>query len=153
MIDFDLNNFLADYKPKKMDLSCYQKCDKLKKYIYLNNQIDNLIPFKTYIKYIKYDDAFKNNKYDTHIKSGGILLAGGVYRDKFIKKMDNTKWTHLMLKYDPSKVINEDGNLVDGRLTNPIIFVIKIANNYVFYRKFENDQRIKFENLIIELIK
>ena len=159
MADFDLKKFLSTYKPKKLDLSCYQNCDKLKKYTWLDNQIDKLIPQETYVKYIKTADAFKDKKYETHIKAGGILLAGGIYQDKFVKKIDSRKWTHLMLKYDPDKVRDKNGNLVDARLIDPIIFVIKLNNNYVFYRNFErkikynDDKRNRFEDIFVELVK
>lgn len=153
MTDFNLDDFLANYKPKKLDLSYYLKCPKLKNYTFMDNNIDALVPLKTYVKYVKIDEENTDKKYNTHIKSGGILLAGGIYRDKFIKRTNNKTWTHLMLKYDPSKITDDNGNIVDGRLDEPIIFTIKIASNYIFYKKFGNDKRDQMKNLMVELVK
>jgi hypothetical protein len=148
MIDFNLKEFLKNYKPKKIenDLLPYIKCNKLKSYILLTHQTKQaVIPQNTYIKYIKINDAFKDNNYADHIKCGGILLAGGkINKGKFSAIKDNMKWTHLMLKLQSSDKDFEENNIGE------YIFIIKIIDYYIFYRIFNTND---FRNTIIELKK
>ena len=140
MTDFDLEKFLKNYKSKKLDFGPYLRCKKLKNYHQLkNSDRDKLIPGKTYVKYVKIGDAFKDNNYNDHIKCGGILIFGGIYvRDKFRETDDYDKWTHLMIKFDPSPKINND-NKIERSLDDPLIFVIKLTNCYVFYKFCGNE--------------
>lgn len=92
MADFDLYNFLSNYKPKKNDLLPYLKCSKLKNYHVLKKNSD-LILHKTYVKYIKECDPFQDKKLNDHIKSGGILIAGGTFEKNFKKSEDHKKWS------------------------------------------------------------
>lgn len=59
--------------------------------------------------------------------------------------------THLMLKYDPSPMEDQDGNMLEKIESRT--FIIKISNNYIFYRQFTNDLRKFFENMRVELIR
>lgn len=59
MTDFDLDKFLKNYKPKKLDLTLYLKYNKLKGYRLLHNKdIDKLVPNRMHINYIRRCDAF-----------------------------------------------------------------------------------------------
>ncbi|MEM0353953.1 MAG: hypothetical protein QXW79_00090 [Thermoplasmata archaeon] len=137
MKEFDLKKFLKNYMPKKLEksLSPYLRSERLKNYKLLGyRDRENLVPQKTYIKYVRLTDAFRDKNYDTHIKAGGILLAGGNYIDGQFKKMnEKNKWTHLLLKL----------NLFDVR-----IYIINISRYYIFYRVFGTNRRDDFEVLL-----
>lgn len=138
MSDFDLESFLKGYKPKKkkMDLSPYTKCDKLKSYTMLTSKnMDDVEEAITYIKYIPVGDALKDKKYSDHIKCGGILLAGGIYDEgKFKAQKDRSMWTHLHLKFVPFPKINRRG--VREYVYEDHAFYIKISNYHLFYKIF-----------------
>lgn len=69
MTEFNLQEFLKGYKPKKVDISPYLKCSKLRSYKIMNNTND-LVLCKTYIKYIKEEDLHRDDKLNEHIKTG-----------------------------------------------------------------------------------
>ena len=59
-----------------------------------------------------------------HIRTGGFLISGGYYKEKwiwqkqkydkkYITSLDQSKWTHLLLKFAPSQMRNEDGELLE----------------------------------------
>ncbi|MEM3062367.1 MAG: hypothetical protein QW303_02305 [Nitrososphaerota archaeon] len=137
MEKFDLKKFLKTYKPKKLEkfLFPYLRSERLRNYRLLGyGDRGNLVPRKTYIKYVKLMDAFQDKNYDSHIRAGGILLAGGTYLDGQFKKLDDKKkWTHLLLKL----------NLFDIR-----IYIINISRCYIFYRVFGTNRRDDFEILL-----
>lgn len=155
-MEFDINDFLKTYQPKKLTqyLSPYLKCDTLKRYNLLEHwNINDLIPQRTYIKYIRIDEAFKDKFYNKHIRAGGILIKGGIMENGiFYKKNNNKLWTHLVLKYDPEPLIDENGVIVRERFNEPKIFIIKISKYYIFYKHFENNKRNYFE-VILEKLK
>jgi hypothetical protein len=131
MSNFNLDNFLANYKPAKLDFSPYLKCDKLKYYKRMTDK-NQLKETHTYIKYIKTSDAFENDDYESHIRNGGLLLSGGCVEDgKLVKTSDNSKWTHLQLKKNLPK--GEDDDEIEYR-----IYWIKIINCHIFYKSINN---------------
>jgi hypothetical protein len=135
---FDLNNFLKNYQPKKINLESYLKCSKLKKYQVLNKKnIFNLVPFRTYIKFIKSEDLFKDENLKDHIRAGGILLAGGTYNEKFIRTKNPKNWTHLLLRYEPKP------DLIDGIeiKKEPRIYYIRINKYHIFFRNYSRNLR------------
>ena len=141
MTDFDLNTFLKNYKPKKLDLTPYLKLDKLKGYQLMdNNDPSNLFPKETYVKYLKRNDAFKDKDLKLHIR-GGILLAGGtIVNNEFVSMDNRSKWTHLLLQFSPfptgvvkskkgfgyEKVYDYDSHT----------FRIKLNDYYIFYKYY-----------------
>lgn len=142
--------FKQNYKPKKLDLTPYLRSPKLKGYQLLTDKT-KLVPMKTYIKYIKPGDVFEGIDWSSHIKAGGILLKGGYYADhQFHQLADPNEWTHLLLKFDPSPMEDEEGNIQE-RLDKPRIFTIKIDNYHVFYKTFSGNMRDFFKNVKIEL--
>lgn len=133
-MDFDLNKFLTGYKPKKLDLTPYTKCSKLKNYHYLTiNKKINLDQTKTYIKYIKLADAFTNKEYSSHIHSGGILLGIGTFINGIYKSTDAIDCSHLMLKSVPFPTIKDNKKIYEY---DSHVFYIKLIDYYVFYRYF-----------------
>lgn len=149
MQTFDLNTFLKSYRPKTLEkeLEPYLRCSRLRKYKLLKkNNLDQLVPAKTYIKYVQIDRSFTNTNYKSHIR-GGLLLEGGIMRGlNFVKINNKENWTHLMLKFDPTPV---DDNSRDDLKR---IFCINISNCYVFYRIF-GDKRTFLSNCVVELVK
>lgn len=147
-MNIDLDNFLSDYKPKnlKKQLSRYLSRKKLKNYSLYENDYDNLILYDTYIRYIYIEQAFQDKKLDKHIKCGGILLKGGIYKKNNFVETEPQDWKYLMLKYDPDNNIKKQHSL-----NNPITYVICISKCYIFYKKIKRKNDY-FKNMIIELV-
>ena len=144
-------NFRKTYEPKKLDLTPYMRSPKLRGYRLLKDKTD-LVLKKTYIKYVKPGDVFDGINWSSHIKAGGILLKGGFYADNQFHQLTNpVEWTHLLLKFDPSPMEDEDGNQYE-RLAEPRIFTIKIDNYHVFYRTFDGGMRNFMQNMQVELM-
>lgn len=160
MTEFDLQEFLRNYKPKVLDFKPYLKCQRLKGYKMVQKDLSVMRPHKTYVKFINMHDIYKNNKYDEHIHTGGILLAGGFFqRGSFQKSDDHELWTHLMLIYDPSVTKNKNGQIKRQRFSDPYVFIIRVSDKYIFYKIFRHDMRDHFrdikydlENMEIELV-
>jgi hypothetical protein len=157
-MEFDINQFLKSYRPKNLTtyLVPYLKCVALKGYHLLEHyNADKLIPRRTYVKYIKIDEAFKDGFYDNHIRPGGILIGGGhIINGMFNKTHNNKLWTHLMLKYDPEPLIDETGKIIRERFDKPKIFLIKMSKYYIFYKHFDvDDKRNYFEVILKKLYK
>lgn len=123
MSDFNLEKFLKNYKPAKLDFGPYLKCEKLKGYEKMKD-LSDIVPTKTYIKHIKTSDAFQDKKYNDHIHYGGLVLAGGIYVDGKFEKTES-KWTHFQMKV---KIPLEDGSFESK------VYVIKIINYYIFFK-------------------
>ena len=150
MSNFDLNTFLKNYKPKNLEntLEPYTKCNKLKNYKFLNRCMKNkLVSQRTYIKYVKINESFKDKHYDEHIYCGGILLDGGTIKDsKFIKSNDNESWTHLRLKYNLTDIVDNKKK----EIVEPRIYIINISKYYIFYKIFnKNTQRDEYEAILV----
>jgi len=128
--NFDLDDFLKNYIPKSSEdaLKLCLKNKKLKGYNILSKKtIKEIIPGKTYIKYIK-----NTANYDVEeLQSGGIFVAGGISQKNGFKHMEKSiDWTHLMLKickYDDNSQNDADA----------YVFVIKISNFHIFYKLFD----------------
>ena len=156
MSNFDLDTFLKNHKPKSLTkyLSPYMNHRKLKNYFLLENDKSELIPTKTYIKYIAIEDASDGKFRSSHIKTGGILIAGGKYSDnKFVESENPLEWKVLKLKFDPSPPLDKKGR---PKKREPIIFCISMSKYYIFYKKFENGLadyfKAKLENIEVELL-
>lgn len=121
----------------------YLRHPRLKNYQLMeNHNKTEMIPNKTYIKYIDIDNVFADHFIGKHIKAGGILIGcGKMMGENFVNKDKPTEWTHLMLKFDPSVIVDRKGNVVRGRL-EVRTFVICMNKNYIFYKNFENDRRL-----------
>ena len=64
MIDFDLDKFFKNYKPKKkISVKPYLRMEKLRNYTLMKNK-EELESTKMYIKYIKDSTVFKDDRYD-----------------------------------------------------------------------------------------
>lgn len=154
--DFDLDNFLKNYKPKedlKTYLAPYMKHKKLINYkLVEKNNRDEILPSKTYIKYIDIDDAKDGEKFrSSHIKSGGFLLGcGKLIGNKFICLDDPKEWKIMKLKFDPSAFVDEKGKV--KKRIDPLVFFINLSKNYVFFRVFQNGMRDMMKNIEIELV-
>ena len=150
-MSFHLDTFLANYVPKTLKswLDPYMKTGRLDDYeLYTKKNINKLCPNKTYIKYIKINQAHSNKNYSSHIKCGGILLAGGYIIDrKFKKSNDKKSWTHLLLKYDPSDMIDDNGKIIQKNF-DPYTYIINMSKVYIFFKLFGYD----IDNLLIELV-
>lgn len=124
-MEFDLDRFLITYKPKDLNqcLKKYLECEKLKGYTVLkHNNIDQLEKGRMWIKYIPIDKSFHNKKYDTHIKSGGILLAGGdLERGIFKSEKNRANWKYLLLRFEDA-------------MGEEVLINISLRKNYVFFR-------------------
>lgn len=131
----DVKNILKNYKPKKVDLTAYTKLKKLKGYKLMNN-IDELYPTETYIKYILMSDVGNSDNIKLHVK-GGILLNGGIFINNKFKKIDDLfKWTHLLLFFAPFPIKEfEKKNIYDYK-QHP--FYLKINTHYIFYKYFNH---------------
>ena len=156
MDDPFVTNFLNNYKSKSLanELEPYLKCKKLQNYILLTqSNKTNLIHQQTYIKFIKIEESFKDKLYSTHIRSGGILLNGGMmHNDKFKKLDDKNKWTHLLLKYDPAPKVNNKGKVIQARI-EPHIYVISLKKCYVFYKIYNTKRNNMLDLLEVILVK
>ena len=140
----DIDKLLENYKPKSLKkyLSKYIYRKKLLNYTLLeDNNYDEIIPSETYIKYIYIDEAYCDKNLDSHIKSGGFFLRGGIYKGNKFIETDKSKWKYLLLKYDPSNNI----------YSNPVTYTICISKCYIFYKKIYR-KRDYLKNIIIELI-
>ena len=130
MQTFDIDTFLKNYEPLRPEniLNNCLKNKKLHGYSILSkNTLSILVPGKTYVKYMKNTE----NGNMTMIKSGGILLSGGVLKKNGLKNIDDqTKWTHLMLK----NVSGTDHNNLDG-----YVYVINIMKYHIFYKLFSSE--------------
>ena len=157
MADSDfVKNFLKTYKPKVLDLTSYLRCPKLKGYRIMKKKSE-LVPLKTYIKYIKLEDANDGFDLSSHIKAGGILLKGGYYsKSKFVNDRNPDRWTHLLLKFDPNPIERYSSDSADDdNIQEPIekrTFSIKISNYHIFYKSFSRGNREFFEKIDIELV-
>jgi len=159
MSDFDLDTFLKNHKPKSLTkfLAPYMNHRKLKGYSLLEN--DNLLditPRKTYIRYIDIDNAVEGEFRSSHIKVGGILLNGGNYNNnKFVKSEDHSAWKFLKLKFDPSRLVDKNNNVVRERKSKE--YVIRMSKYYIFYKNFDNsfrDYLLKhMEKIDVELVE
>ena len=108
-----IKELLKDHKPKdlKETLTDYTKTKQLQEYRLLNRKTrEKLEIHKTYIRYVSYKTAFKDENYSKHIKPGGFLVGGGYYdrsltgkAGKYIRSNDTSKWTHIILMYKPNK--------------------------------------------------
>lgn len=113
---FDLDEFLANYKPKKVDITKYLNTRKLRRYREMTDIYD-LIPKRTYVKYIICGDAFSTKDYESHVRCGGFLINGLVFVEKsrkFSTSDDNGEWTHLLIKWEPVKQYDHNGNIYDS---------------------------------------
>lgn len=145
MSNFNLKKFLSTYKPKTIDsfIDKYLQSDKLKGYSFYDGSVE-LIQQKTYIKYVKICEVGENILFDK-IKSGGILLAGGISPQGFFNSTSDYKtWTHLLLKYRRS------GSAGKKDLTENI-YQINIKKNYIFYCFTENHNDL-LKQMFIELL-
>lgn len=140
----DLDKILKNYKPKDLNviLKPYLSSIILENYeVLTNHNINNMQPNKSYIKYMLMSDALKNNKYETHVKNGGILLSGGIMIDGTYTKISNhAKWTHITIKQ----------NRYDDE---PVIFQLSLKKYYIFYKNFStsNDYRQYFKKIKVEI--
>ncbi|AVL94563.1 hypothetical protein ma177 [Moumouvirus australiensis] len=139
MSQFDAKNFLRNYKPKTIDFTPYLSLNKLRNYKRVTKKnIENLEPYKTYVKYIHINDIESNTNYKKHVHCGGILIKGGFYvLNKFYESNNKNNWTHLMLKFIPYKTLKETKNgikLVEEYETHT--YYIKISNYHLFYKRF-----------------
>jgi hypothetical protein len=168
MSDFDLNTFLQTYRPKslKQYLAPYMHHRKLVNYALLENDKSALICSKTYVKYINIEDASDGKFRSSHIKAGGILIGCGKFvGKKFIETDNPLEWSScvlkrtssessmrsvLKLKFDPSVVRNEKGEIIKER-SDAKIFYIKLSKYYIFYRQFDNGIRDIMKNRIGEI--
>ena len=136
MKKFDLNNFLNNYKPKGLvDLSPYLQLLPLNGYQWLQSKSEykNLIPFDTYIKYIRIGYEFENDEcLENHIEDGGLIVAGGSYiNGQFVQTDDKKKWTYLKLDTNISKKTGKKGKHYN--------YIIKISNYNIFYQTIASD--------------
>lgn len=136
MNKFDLKAFLKQYKPADplIELAPYLKLKKLQGFaVSTKKNRKDLIPGKTYIKYVKYSVAFSDTNYTTHIKSGS-LIGGGIYeKGKFVTTDNENEWTHIRLKFKGTfEEENDEGELEN--VEREAIFVVSLNNNYIFYR-------------------
>lgn len=152
MSDFDIDLFYKNHKKEDLGkwLMPYRKSSRLKGYRFLKkDKLHTLALKNTYIKYVRTDEAFMDDKYRKHIRCGGILLAGGTFVDgEFSKLSDRRRWTHILVKYDPSKIYDAKGHVIKDR-RKPKIYTLKLNRHYLFYRVYGYD----IANLKIELIK
>lgn len=161
MSEFNLDKFLKSYKPKKIDdyLKPYLKLKKLEKYeIIKPNKLKLLIPFKTYIKYIPYKNAFSDKNYDSHIKLGGILISGGLYKNnQYIKDADPSNWKYILVKYETTQLRERLNNIESSEgdnIPHQYYFILKLSNNYIFYRYFNKEiKNINNRKILTKLIK
>jgi len=159
MADFDLDKFLQTYKPKKIEdsLEPYLKLPKLKGFTLLKHNskntvaLEQLLPGKTYIKYIKHADACKDKHYKDHIKSGMLVAGGYFHKGEFVKSADQTEWTHIVLKYVVNTQPDETDETDQSHRSVDKVFTVSLRTNYIFYvtHKTDNDQ---FRGFLVELI-
>lgn len=153
MANFDLNTFLQTYRPKNLQqyLAPYMRHRKLINYKLLENDKTVLVPTKTYIKYIDIDDGVEGKFRSSHIKAGGILIGCGKFiGKKFVELGNPAECTVLKLKFDPSAMLNEKGQIIKER-GEARIFYIKTSKYYLFYRSFDNGLRDIMKNRIGEI--
>jgi len=147
MVDFDLRTFLTNHKPKHIEESIepYLKCNKLKHYTLLKhtNRI-KLVPAHTYIKYIKVSESFVDRQYDNHVRTGGVLLSGGILSSGKYKKISKQKiWTHLLIKFIERK------DPEDRTRPTSKIFLINLSKYYVFFKVFKESLRDTFSQYLL----
>lgn len=143
MDDPFVKDFLKSYKVKKIDFTPYLELDKLKQYIAMDkdkNDLRMLIPFHTYIKYIKDQDAFQNENYKSHVHTGGIFVSGGFYESgKFIKSRQTKEWTHIVIKKVsfPTGQVKDANNKIKNVYDNEShIYKLTLKDYYLFYKHF-----------------
>lgn len=146
MSNFDLDKFLANYKPKKEpNLGPYLRMKTLKHYKLMKNK-EQLIPEKMYIKYIKEGNMMLDDKYDDRvIEDGGMLVSGGHFiNGEFVETNNKSDWTHLKLRTDISKKTKNYQRYYS--------YYIKIISYVIFYKSYaSNDSREFMMNLLREL--
>lgn len=152
--EFYIQNGLTDFynsrKKTEVDMSWYENHDRLKNYTALKCKSD-LVPLKTYVKYISYDNSCKSDKSDKYIMSGGILIGcGKMVGNTFVSVGNPAEYTHLILKFDPKICKYEDGLPVEKKLKSRS-FIIKITKNHIYYRYFEKAGKSFFRRQIEKL--
>jgi hypothetical protein len=171
-MDFNLDTFLAKYKPKDLDLAPYLHLDKLKDYklIKNNDYLIHLRPTETYIKYIKNNELFQNVDLKSHVK-GGILLSVGTYINGDFYKLlhiSGKKWylskkdqlqlgvshsyvpTHLMLLFAPfPTTVKTSTGIEQVYEYDSHVFYLKINDCQVFYKYFKKGKNYNFD---VELV-
>lgn len=142
-MEFDLDEFLRNHQPAKIDFSEYFKLKKLKGYKLLEKNseegLKKLDGGYTYVKYIREGDAFGDGEYKDHVHCGGVFVAGGRYYNGVFKKMPRVKkWTHILIKrqpYSSGKEVTKKGYGMKSTYDYDIhIYTIKLGNNYIFYK-------------------
>lgn len=133
-MNFDLDDFLKNYKPKDLEVSLinYLKCDKLDGYDVLKyNNRHLLVKGNTYVKYVPIEKSSNDKNYESHIKLGGILLSGGKIINRYYKAYENeSQWKYLLLKYT-----NDKGEVV--------LYNLSLVKNYIFFKTMKKDKKSK----------
>ena len=150
-MEFNLDNFLMNYKPKKINIEPYLQFKKLKNYKHMKNKTE-LWPKVMYIQYIKNSNIFRHNKYSKKvIEDGGQFINGGYFLNgKFVGTDNKDDWTHLKLKTNISKK--------DGIYQRYYSYYIKIINYAIFYTTKESasnnyNANGRDRNFMVELLK
>ena len=134
----------------------YTTLEKLEGYKLLAKDKSVLRPNKTYIRYVHTSDANIDQDYESHVKTGGILVSGGYYRGKkYMASDDYTEWTVLRLKFKLRVLKDKRGRVIDD---NPParVFNIRLNRCHVFYRRFGTDILGDARDLLgydVELVK
>lgn len=126
--NFDLDDFLSNYEPKKVDLSKYLKTKKLRGYHEMTDKSE-LIEGRTRVRFIKISDAFSDKNYDRHISYPAIFDHGLKHTKKGLDEVDDSsQWTHIVVVFFP-----EDGIIEKKEIRNRV-FRIRISNYHIFYK-------------------
>lgn len=131
MQDFDLDKFLKNHKPKKVNLSKYLETEKLQGYHEMTNK-KQLKKGKTCIRFMKISDAFSNKDYDSHISYPAIFEHGLRRTKEGLQKDDDPKkWTHIVVTFSPEDDIYEENKPWNR------VFRIRLSAHHIFYRYCE----------------
>lgn len=142
---FDLDVFLANYRPNKPRVELYLRTDALIGYKHISDvsEFTKLISGAHNIKYVNNCNLFLNNKISkSHVEEGGNFVSGGKYIDggKYIAVPDHSTWTHLLLRSEVSQTRKDEKG--EPLKCKAYKYTIKISTHDIFYKEIITLQNI-----------
>ena len=147
-MNFDLEKFLKNYKPAKINLKHFLSTKKLQGYKVLKknddlstnqtrNLRDRVITTTTIIAYIHREDAHLTHNLNKYINIAGELESGGLFSNGIYKKLqDKSKWTHIKIKsfahIQYERTVNHKKYICEYKNE---YFYLKLSNYYIFYKR------------------
>lgn len=143
MDKFNINNFLKNHVPKKINIKPYMMLEELEGYkLWSKNK---RIYDGAHVKYVKNTDIVETYE-QCIVDEGGIFVGGGYYtHGDFIVDDDVTSWTHIKLETNISK----KSKTVQKKYS----YIIKLANYLVFYDNTNITGKNDTRNIMVQLLQ